>query len=86
MPNHDRYDNDILKQLTRIANSLEKIETMLYGELIFGSESLKNNIEKDLGHGVTPNVDIDGLKALTFVPNAAREAVGLKPVIVSKED
>lgn len=22
---HDRYDNDILKQLTRIANSLEKI-------------------------------------------------------------
>ena len=67
MPNHDRYDNDILKQLTRIANSLEKIE-------------------KALGHGVTPNVDIDDLKALTFVQNAAREAVGLKPVIVSKED
>ncbi len=25
MATHDRYDNDILKQLTRIANSLEKI-------------------------------------------------------------
>ena len=23
---HDRYDNDILKQLTRIANALEKID------------------------------------------------------------
>ena len=86
MPNHDRYDNDILKQLTRIANSLEKIETMLYGELIFGSESLKNNIEKTLGNGVTPNVDIDDIKALAFVPNTAKEAVGLKPVIASKED
>ena len=29
MPNHDRYDNDILKQLTRIDNNLEKIEMML---------------------------------------------------------
>lgn len=26
MPNHDQYDKDILKQLTRIANSLDKIE------------------------------------------------------------
>lgn len=26
MANHDRYENDILKQLTRIANSLERIE------------------------------------------------------------
>lgn len=26
---HDKYDNDILKQLTRIANSLEKIEKSL---------------------------------------------------------
>ena len=67
MPNHDRYDNDILKQLTRIANSLEKIE-------------------KALDHSVTTNVDIDDLKALTFVPNAAREAVGLKPFMVGKED
>lgn len=25
MAQHDRYDNDILKQLTRIANSLEDI-------------------------------------------------------------
>lgn len=86
MSNHDRYDNDILKQLTRIANSLEKIESLLYGELVVGNESLKNNIEKALGHGATTNVDIDDLKALTFVPNAAREAVGLKPFIVSKED
>lgn len=86
MPNHDRYDNDILKQLIRIANSLEKIESLLYSGFIVGSEPLKNNIEKDLGHGVTPNVDIDDLKALTFVPNAAREAVGLKPIIVSKEE
>lgn len=86
MPNHDRYDNDILKQLTRIANSLEKIESLLYSWFIVGSEPLKNNIEKALGHGVTTNVDIDALKALTFVPNAAREAIGLKPVIVSKED
>lgn len=86
MPNHDIYDNDILKQLTRIANSLEKIESLPYSGFIVGSESLKNNIEKSLGHGVTPNVDIDDIKALTFVPNAAREAVVLKPVIVSKED
>lgn len=27
MANHDRYENDILKQLTRIANALERIET-----------------------------------------------------------
>lgn len=26
-------------------------------------------------------VDIDDVKALTFVPNAAREAAGLKPII-----
>ena len=62
------------------------IESLPYSELITGSESLKNNIEKALGHGVTPNVDIDDLKALTFVPNVAREAVGLKPVIEEKED
>ena len=35
-------------------------------ELIVRSESL---------------VDIDDVKALTFVPNAAREAAGLKPII-----
>lgn len=29
MATHDRYDTDILKQLTRIANSLEKIERKL---------------------------------------------------------
>lgn len=29
MATHDKYDNDILKQLTRIANSLEKIEKSL---------------------------------------------------------
>ena len=29
MATHDRYDNDILKQLTRIANALEKIERKL---------------------------------------------------------
>lgn len=29
MTTHDKYDNDILKQLTRIANSLEKIEKSL---------------------------------------------------------
>ena len=50
MPNHDRYDNDILKQLTRIANSLEKIESLSYSGFIVGSESLKNNIEKTLDH------------------------------------
>lgn len=26
---HDKYDNDVLKQLTRIANSLEKMEKKL---------------------------------------------------------
>ena len=61
------------------------IESLPYSELITDSESLKNNIEKALGHGVTPNVDIDDLKTLTFVPNVAREAVGLKPVIEEKE-
>lgn len=29
MANHDRYENDILKQLTRIANALERIEIKL---------------------------------------------------------
>lgn len=29
MAAHDKYDNDILKQLTRIANSLERIEKNL---------------------------------------------------------
>ena len=53
MSNHDRYDNDILKQLTRIANSLEKIESLPYSGFIVGSESLKNNIEKTIGHIVS---------------------------------
>lgn len=53
MPNHDRYDNDILKQLTRIANSLEKIESLPYSGFIVGSESLKNNIEKTIDHIVS---------------------------------
>ena len=30
--NHDRYDNDILKTLQRIASSLEKIEKHLSDE------------------------------------------------------
>ena len=29
MATHDRYDNDILKQLTRIANSLDKISNIV---------------------------------------------------------
>lgn len=40
---HDRYDTDILKQLTRIANSLEKIEKKIpdasrirFGENLLG--------------------------------------------------
>lgn len=32
MANHDRYEMDILKQLTRIANSLERIETHMPDE------------------------------------------------------
>ena len=37
MTTHDRYDNDILKQLTRIANALEKIERALYSNGDCGS-------------------------------------------------
>ena len=51
---HDKYDNDVLKQLTRIANSLEKIEKKvpdasrirfsqnLLGGLFIGYDSLEN--------------------------------------------
>lgn len=55
MPNHDRYDNDILKQLTRIANILDKIEKRLpdasnlyftenfLGELAIGYKKKEDN-------------------------------------------
>ena len=43
MPTHDAYEKDILKQLTRIANSLDKIEKKLpnaskikFGENLLG--------------------------------------------------
>ena len=44
MPNHDRYDMDILKQLTKIANSLDKIEKVMeLRESRYSSEDAKNN-------------------------------------------
>lgn len=44
MPNHDRYDMDILKQLTKIANSLDKIEKVMeLRESRYLSEDAKNN-------------------------------------------
>ena len=51
MPNHDRYDNDILKQLTRIANSLEKIETMLETKYA-PSFLIKSNDDQGRGTGL----------------------------------
>ena len=43
MATHDRYDNDILKQLTRIANALERISKRLpeeYDTAEYGKEHL----------------------------------------------
>lgn len=47
MTTHDRYDNDILKQLTRIANSLEKIERKLPEQPILIANEMreKNGLE-----------------------------------------
>ncbi len=45
---HDRYDTDILKQLTRIANSLEKIEKKISSEPSSLGELLKDKGLADL--------------------------------------
>ena len=47
MATHDRYDNDILKQLTRIANALEKIERKLPEQPILtaNEKSEKNELD-----------------------------------------
>lgn len=45
MATHDRYDNDILKQLTRIANSLEKIERKLPEQpILLASNEMREEI------------------------------------------
>lgn len=41
MATHDRYDNDILKQLIRIANSLEKIERKLSEQPILTANEMR---------------------------------------------
>lgn len=38
MSTHDRYDNDILKQLTRIANALDRIDNHLSNMPIINSD------------------------------------------------
>ena len=38
MATHDRYDNDILKQLTRIANALDRIDNHLSNMPIINSD------------------------------------------------
>lgn len=38
MSTHDRYDNDILKQLTRIANALDSIDNHLSNIPIINSD------------------------------------------------
>lgn len=44
MSNHDRYDMDILKQLTKIANNLDRIgKIMELLESRYSSEDAKNN-------------------------------------------
>lgn len=47
MPTHDRYDNDILKQLTRIANALEKIERKLPEQPILIANEMRDKIGLD---------------------------------------
>mgnify|MGYP003405984839 CR=1 FL=1 len=39
MATHDRYDNDILKQLTRIANALDRIDNHLSNMPIINSDA-----------------------------------------------
>lgn len=41
MSTHDRYDNGILKQLTRIANALEKIERKLPEQPILTANEMR---------------------------------------------
>ena len=47
MATHDRYDNDILKQLTRIANALEKIERKLPEQPILIANEMRDKIGLD---------------------------------------
>ena len=44
MATHDRYDNDILKQLTKIANALEKIERKLPEQPILTANEMRDKI------------------------------------------
>ena len=47
MANHDRYENDILKQLTRIANALERIEKANQLNLeIMPANELKDHLDR----------------------------------------
>lgn len=49
MAAHDDYDNDILKQLTRIANSLERIEKDLTRkQMIKFDESSYNQVNQEI--------------------------------------
>ena len=66
MTTHDRYDNDILKQLTRIANALEKIERALYSNGDCGSlveEEKEEQEEKEEKYKACDNCNY---KSLTY--------------------
>lgn len=66
MATHDRYDNDILKQLTRIANALEKIERALYSNGDCGSLAEKEKKEKDEKEELEKTCDNCNYKSLTY--------------------
>lgn len=81
MATHDRYDNDILKQLTRIANALEKIERALYSNGDCGSlveeekekeyKTCDNRHYKSLTYGEYPCCC--GLDHCMWIPAEAEE-------------
>ena len=48
MATHDRYENDILKQLTRIANALERIEKTYQMSMIKLKDDAKDTKSSDI--------------------------------------
>lgn len=70
MAQHDRYEMDILKQLTRIANSLEKLEKKADKE--FMAEALKKKILADMA-GMSSDEPLDSIYKKIFFGGTENE-------------
>lgn len=64
MPTHDQYDKDILKQLTRIANNLDKIERRMVNNIFNMNSIVKGaNIQRsDTDFGIKLGVNVTNCK------------------------